>query len=153
MKKLTFITVSLLIAVAGLLSCKKEYSCEDCIGNNHPPLAVAGPDTVITLPTDSVLLMATSSAIPNGKISAALEKILVLLFSAVRYNSSDQKPVKSLYSKRHSHIEYYPEAISLTSIVICLFCFISLSTNTTNKMQQQLWKLLRHPSKTAAHSN
>jgi len=70
MKKLTFITVSLLIVVVGLLSCKKEYSCEDCIGNNHPPLAVAGPDTVITLPTDSVLLNGGKSSDPDGKISA-----------------------------------------------------------------------------------
>ena len=52
------------------LSCKKEYSCEDCIGNNHPPLAVAGPDTVITLPTDSVLLNGSKSSDPDGKISA-----------------------------------------------------------------------------------
>ena len=70
MKKLTFITVSLLIVVAGLLSCKKEYSCEGCIGNNHPPLAVAGADTVITLPTDSVLLNGGKSSDPDGKISA-----------------------------------------------------------------------------------
>src|SRR6185436_13754198 len=70
MKKLTFITISLLIVVVGLLSCKKEYSCEDCIGNNHPPLAVAGPDTVITLPTDSVLLNGGKSSDPDGKISA-----------------------------------------------------------------------------------
>jgi hypothetical protein len=70
MKKLTFITVSLLIVVEGLLSCKKEYSCEDCIGNNHPPLALAGPDQVITLPTDSVLLNGGKSSDPDGKISA-----------------------------------------------------------------------------------
>jgi hypothetical protein len=74
MKQVTFITVSLLIVVAGLLSCKKEHFCEDCTGNNHPPLAIAGPDTVITLPTGSVLLMAISSAIPNGKISGAFGK-------------------------------------------------------------------------------
>ena len=70
MKKLTFITACLLIVVVGLLSCKKEYSCEDCIGNNHPPLAVAGPDTVIILPTDSVLLNGGKSSDPDGKISA-----------------------------------------------------------------------------------
>jgi hypothetical protein len=70
MKKLTFITVSLLIVVEGLLSCKKEYSCEDCIGNNHPPLALARPDQVITLPTDSVLLNGGKSSDPDGKISA-----------------------------------------------------------------------------------
>ena len=70
MKKLIFITVSLLIVVVGLLSCKKEYSCADCIGNNHPPLALAGSDTVITLPADSVLLNGSKSSDPDGKISA-----------------------------------------------------------------------------------
>jgi len=59
MKLIIKLTTCLLITVILLLnSCQKEYSCEDCIGNNHPPLAVAGPDTLITLPTDSVLLMA-----------------------------------------------------------------------------------------------
>ena len=43
---------------------------QDCIGNNHPPLAVAGPDTVIILPTDSVLLNGSKSSDPDGKISA-----------------------------------------------------------------------------------
>src|SRR6478736_8676666 len=70
MKKITFITVSLLIVVVGLLSCQKEYSCEDCIGNNHPPVAVAEPDTVITLPLDSVILDGSKSSDPDGKISA-----------------------------------------------------------------------------------
>jgi Tol biopolymer transport system component len=73
MKKLTFITVSLLIVVVGLPSCKKEYYkeyyCEDCIGNNHPPIAVAGPDTFITLPRDSILLDGSKSSDPDGKIS------------------------------------------------------------------------------------
>ena len=70
MKKLAFITVSLLIVVVGLLSCKKEHSCKDCIGNNHPLLAVAEPDTAIILPTDSVLLNGGKSSDPDGKISA-----------------------------------------------------------------------------------
>jgi len=73
MKKLTFITVALLIDVAGLLSCKKEHVCEDCIGNNHPllaVLAVAEPDTAIILPTDSVLLNGGKSSDPDGKMGA-----------------------------------------------------------------------------------
>ena len=64
------ITCLLITAILFLNSCQKEYSCEDCIGNNHPPLAVAGPDTVITLPTDSVLLNGGKSSDPDGKISA-----------------------------------------------------------------------------------
>ena len=69
-----FIVLTAALGMLLFLSCKKEYSCEDCIVNNNPPLSVAGPDKVINLPTDSVLLMATSSAIHNGKISAAFGK-------------------------------------------------------------------------------
>src|SRR5678809_1222098 len=65
-----FIVFTAALGMLLFLSCKKEYSCEDCIGNNHPPLAVAGPDTVITLPTDSMLLDGSKSSDPDGKISA-----------------------------------------------------------------------------------
>lgn len=37
--------------------------------NNKPPIAVAGPDQVITLPTDSVLLDGRTSSDPDGTIS------------------------------------------------------------------------------------
>jgi hypothetical protein len=37
-----FIVLTAALGMLLFLSCKKEYSCEDCIGNNHPPLAVAG---------------------------------------------------------------------------------------------------------------
>ena len=44
--------------------------CEGCATkNNKPPIAVAGPDQVITLPTDSVLLDGSASSDPDGKIS------------------------------------------------------------------------------------
>ncbi len=39
------------------------------IGGNHPPIAIAGPDQVITLPTDSVSLDGRSSSDPDGTIS------------------------------------------------------------------------------------
>lgn len=61
-----------ILTVAGImifLSCKKEPSCEGCREWNKPPIAVAGPDRVITLPTDSVLLDGSSSSDPDGKIS------------------------------------------------------------------------------------
>jgi len=70
MKKTFFLII--IMSMAGIiffLSCKKEYSCEKCIGNNKPPVAVAGTDTVITLPTDSVLLNGSKSSDPDGKIS------------------------------------------------------------------------------------
>jgi hypothetical protein len=71
MKKIFFLVVIILIAgTIFFLSCKKEYSCEGCIGNNKPPVAVAGPDTVIILPTDSILLDGSKSSDPDGKISA-----------------------------------------------------------------------------------
>ena len=36
---------------------------------NKPPIAIAGPDQVITLPTDSVSLDGSASSDPDGKIS------------------------------------------------------------------------------------
>jgi uncharacterized membrane protein len=63
-----------LIFVSGIitnLSCKKETSCEGCASkNNKPPISVAGPDQVITLPTDSVLLDGKQSSDPDGIISS-----------------------------------------------------------------------------------
>jgi hypothetical protein len=53
----------------GLLSCRREISCEGCVGNNKPPIAAAGPDVIITLPTDSVLLDGSKSSDPDGTIS------------------------------------------------------------------------------------
>ena len=70
MKNVSAFIVLTALGMLLFLSCKKEYSCEDCIGNNHPPLALAGPDTVITLPTDSLLLNGGKSSDPDGKISA-----------------------------------------------------------------------------------
>jgi hypothetical protein len=43
-----------------LISCKKEKSCEGCRENNKAPTAIAGPDQVITLPTDSISLDGSS---------------------------------------------------------------------------------------------
>lgn len=74
MKLILKITACILLSwMLIFYSCMKEYSYEGG-KNNKSPLAVAGPDAVITLPTDSVLLMATISAIHNGKISAAFGK-------------------------------------------------------------------------------
>lgn len=56
------------------LSCKKEISCEGCINGNKLPIAVAGSDQVITLPTDSILLDGSSSNDPDGTISEWLWK-------------------------------------------------------------------------------
>ena len=63
----------LVLAFAVLLTaCKKERSCEGCADNskNKPPIAVAGPDQLITLPTDSVSLDGRTSTDPDGSISS-----------------------------------------------------------------------------------
>ena len=57
-----------------ITACKKERSCEGCKENNKPPIAVAGPDQVITLPTDSVSLDGSASSDPDGTISVWLWK-------------------------------------------------------------------------------
>ena len=59
----------LLITILIFISCKKEYSCEGCEEVNKPPISIAGPDQVITLPTDSVLLDGRNSSDPDGTIS------------------------------------------------------------------------------------
>ena len=55
-------------------SCKKENPCDGCINGNKPPVANAGPDQSITLPTDSISLNALASIDPDGTISTWLWK-------------------------------------------------------------------------------
>jgi len=50
-------------------ACKKENSCDGCIDANKPPVAVAGKDTVIRLPLDSILLNGGLSTDPDGSIT------------------------------------------------------------------------------------
>jgi hypothetical protein len=60
----------LAVAIVFVISCQKELSCEDCasVKANKPPIAVAGSDQLITLPTDSVLLDGSSSTDADGTI-------------------------------------------------------------------------------------
>lgn len=53
---------------------QKETSCEGCKENNKPPIAIAGLDQVITLPTDSISLDGSASNDPDGTISESLWK-------------------------------------------------------------------------------
>jgi len=69
---LKFAACILLAWILIFLSCKKEYSCEGCAEKNKPPVAVAGPDQIITLPTDSVSLDGSASSDPDGTISTWL---------------------------------------------------------------------------------
>src|SRR4030095_13018803 len=65
-KSLLFLPVFIAVMY---FSCQKEISCETCIEGSKPPIAVAGPDQVITLPTDSVSLDGSASNDPDGRIS------------------------------------------------------------------------------------
>jgi hypothetical protein len=70
MKKILSHSLLLFFAVFVIfLSCKKEKSCEGCVESNKPPIAVAGPDQIITLPTDSISLDGSASNDPDGTIS------------------------------------------------------------------------------------
>lgn len=69
MKAFSFI-IFYTACLLSFISCKKETSCENCKEKNKPPIAVAGPDQVITLPTDSVLLDSRTSSDPDGIISS-----------------------------------------------------------------------------------
>ena len=52
-----------------MFPAKKKFPAKDCKENNKPPIAIAGPDQVITLPTDSVSLDGSASSDPDGTIS------------------------------------------------------------------------------------
>jgi hypothetical protein len=71
-KFIIYFGIILLASAFALNSCKKEMSCEDCKENNKPPISIAGPDQLLTLPADSVLLDGSSSSDPDGSISVWL---------------------------------------------------------------------------------
>lgn len=56
------------------VACKPEYSCENCKGENQPPIAKAGADKTIKLPNDSTLLDGSASTDPDGRITEWLWK-------------------------------------------------------------------------------
>ncbi len=71
-----FIASVLLIGIVTILSCKKEYSCENCAGNpptggtNKSPIANAGADQTITLPTNTINLNGSGSTDPDNNITS-----------------------------------------------------------------------------------
>ena len=70
MKTIVLLLLQVFFLLIAILSCKKETSCEGCATkSNKPPIAIAGPDQVVTLPTDSVSLDGSSSSDPDGRIS------------------------------------------------------------------------------------
>jgi len=60
--------IGLILCVLTGLSCQREYSCENCRGQNSTPVANAGPDEIVNLPKDSVLLNGSASTDPDGTI-------------------------------------------------------------------------------------
>ena len=68
MKKI-FLFLVFFVSFAGIFnSCTPETSCEIC-KENKAPIALAGPDRVITLPTDSISLDGSASNDPDGTIA------------------------------------------------------------------------------------
>ena len=68
MKPFAAFAVFFVFALVIAHSCKKEYSCEACRETNKPPIANAGRDTVISFPSDAVLLDGSASIDPDGSI-------------------------------------------------------------------------------------
>jgi hypothetical protein len=65
-----FFSIIVIVWVLVLQSaCKPEYSCENCKGENQPPIAKAGADKTIKLPNDSTLLDGSASTDPDGRIT------------------------------------------------------------------------------------
>ena len=68
-ERVLFIFTTMSIGMILFFSCKKEPFCEGCKEDNKSPTAIAGPNQVITLPTDSVSLDGSNSSDPDGTIS------------------------------------------------------------------------------------
>src|SRR6266542_2159291 len=86
-----------LLWVLFFLSCKKERSCEGCTEKNKPPIAFAGSDQVITLPTDSALLNGSNSSDPDGRITNyAWAKVSGPTFSNIIHSSDSITLIKNL---------------------------------------------------------
>ncbi len=66
------IILFLVTAGAILFSCRKEYSYEGGAANNKPPIAIAGVDTIIILPADSIILNGDNSYDPDGNLAQFL---------------------------------------------------------------------------------
>ncbi len=101
-KVLKTIASIFLIGIMLFISCKKELPCENCGANptgnsNKTPIAKAGPDQTITLPTDSVSLDGSSSSDPDGTISGYLwTKISGPAFFTIINPSATRSVVKNL---------------------------------------------------------
>lgn len=68
MKNVLKFAAFILFSYLAVISCQKKFLCTDCDIINKPPIAVAGVDQTITLPSDSILLNGNLSKDPDGTI-------------------------------------------------------------------------------------
>ncbi|HMK24580.1 MAG TPA: PKD domain-containing protein [Chitinophagaceae bacterium] len=91
------ILVLLFAGIATLLSCSKEYSCEGCLPVKRTPIARAGADQIVNLPTDSTKLDGSTSYDPDGTISSFhWTKVSGPASLLISNNSAAKTPVKNL---------------------------------------------------------
>ncbi|MBS1921319.1 MAG: hypothetical protein JST17_13795 [Bacteroidetes bacterium] len=73
MKKLLVLILAMSVVEAVIFySCQKEISCEGCNTKNQPPVANAGTDQTITLPTNIITLDGSASTDPDNNIKSYL---------------------------------------------------------------------------------
>ena len=90
---LNIATFAFLSWIIVFISCKKEILSNIGGNSNKPPIANAGPDQVITLPTESVSLDGSASGDPNGTISSFQ---LTKIFGPVSFNISNSAIAKTV---------------------------------------------------------
>ncbi|QNA45395.1 Kelch repeat-containing protein [Lacibacter sediminis] len=93
-----FLSVIVIVWVLVLqIACKPEYSCENCKGENLPPIAKAGADKTIKLPNDSTLLDGSASTDPDGRITEwSWKKVAGPASYAIKDSAKSVTPVKKL---------------------------------------------------------
>ena len=102
MKLHLFVTAICLLI---FLACSKEKSCENCRGNNKPPVAIAGSDQLIQIPLDSILLDGSASYDPDGTITHWSWKKIAGPGSYSQRNVGQAKDVAGLLTKGNYFIE------------------------------------------------
>ena len=90
----------LMIAMLAIVSCKKEEVCEFCNEDNKWPVANAGKDTIIVLPTDRIIMDGSASNDPDGTITnykwSAIASFLSGSVPAIQDTTTKQTEVGNL---------------------------------------------------------
>ena len=104
MKKIIFLFLLLVVsATSMILSCRKEKSCEGCLSNNKPPIAIAGVDMMIFLPLDSITIDGGASYDPDGSIREYLWSKIAGPSSLITSNpKSSANKIKNLVQGSYS---------------------------------------------------